>query len=69
MVSKKKIKNAKVHCELKLKNYLKSLTSIDNFSILGNDMNNYHLSLKESFLIFKLKPSLNVARVNSIIFV
>ena len=33
---------------------------IDNFSILGNSMNNYHLSLKESLLI--LKPSLNVAK-------
>ena len=50
---------------------LDHLTSIDNFSILGNAMNNYHLSPKESLLIFKLKPSLNAAskRVNSIIFV
>ena len=41
---------------------LDHLTSIDNFSILGNAMNNYHLSLKESLLIVKLKPSLNVAK-------
>ena len=34
----------------------------DNFSILGNAMNNYHLSLKESLLIFIQKPSLNVAK-------
>ena len=38
------------------------LASIDNFSMLGNAMNNYHLSLKESLLILKLKPSLNVAK-------
>ena len=30
---------------------LDHLASIDNFSILGNAMNNYHWSLKESFLI------------------
>ena len=30
---------------------LDHLASIDNFSILGNAMNNYHLSLKESLLI------------------
>ena len=40
------------------------LTSIDNFSILGNALNNYHLSLKESLLILKLKPSSNVAKVS-----
>ena len=33
---------------------LDNLANIDNFSILGNAMNNYHLSLKESFLILKL---------------
>ena len=38
------------------------LASIDNFSILGNAMNNYHLSPKESLLILKLKPSLNVTK-------
>ena len=41
---------------------LDHLPSIDNFSILGNPMNNYHLSLKEFLLILKLKPSLNVAK-------
>ena len=40
------------------------LASIDNFSILGNALNNYHLSLKESLLILKLKPSSNVAKVS-----
>ena len=38
------------------------LGSIDNFSILGNAMNNYHLSLKETLMIFKLKPSLNASK-------
>ena len=38
---------------------LDHLASIDKFSILGNAMNNYHASLKESLLILKLKPSLN----------
>ena len=40
---------------------LDNLASIDNFSILGNAVNNYLMSRKESPLIFKLKPSLNVA--------
>ena len=34
----------------------------DNFAILGNAISNYHLSLKESLLIFKLKPQLNIAK-------
>ena len=38
------------------------LASIDSFSKLINAMNNYHLSLKEYLLIFKLKSSLNVAK-------
>ena len=41
---------------------LDHLASIDNFFILGNTMNNYHLSLKGSLLIFKLKPSLHLAK-------
>ena len=41
---------------------LDHLASTDNFSILENAMSNYHLSLRESLLIFKLKPSLNVAK-------
>ena len=41
---------------------LDHLASIDSFSILGNAMNNYHLSRKESLLIFKLKPLLDVAK-------
>ena len=44
--------------------------SINNFYMLGNAMNKYHFSRKESHLIFELKPSvLNVGRVNYIIFV
>ena len=35
---------------------------IENFFILGNVMNNYDLSLKESLLIFKLKPSFIVSK-------
>ena len=34
----------------------------DNFKIMGNSVNNYFLQLKESLLILKLKPSLNVAK-------
>ena len=41
---------------------LDHLDSIDNFSILGNAMKTYHPPLKESHSIFKLKPSLNVAK-------
>ena len=32
------------------------------FSLVGNAANKYHLKLKESFLILKLKPSLNKAK-------
>ena len=31
-------------------------------SLVGNTANKYHLKLKESFLILKIKPSLNVAK-------
>ena len=34
----------------------------DNFKIMGNSVNIYFLQLKESLLILKLKPSLNVAK-------
>ena len=34
----------------------------DNFKIMGNSVNNFFLQLKESLLILKLKPSLNVAK-------
>ena len=32
------------------------------FSLVGNAANNYHLKLKESLLILKMKPSLNVSK-------
>ena len=32
------------------------------FSLIGNDTNNYHLKLKESFLILKFKSSLNISK-------
>ena len=32
------------------------------FSLVGNTANKYHLKLKETVLIFKMKPSLNVAK-------
>ena len=51
------------HCHI-----LDHLASIDKFSILGNAMNNYHLPLKESLLIFKLKPSLNVAKESILLY-
>ena len=35
-------------------------SSIDNFSIIGRASNDFHLRIKESLLIKKLKPSLNV---------
>ena len=38
------------------------MADLNNFTILGNAINNYHLSLKESLLILKLKPSLNIAK-------
>ena len=41
---------------------LDHLANIDKISVLGNAMNNYRLSLKESFLIFNLKPSLSLAK-------
>ena len=34
----------------------------DDFKIMGNSVNNYFLQLKESLLILKLKPWLNVAK-------
>ena len=34
----------------------------DNFKIMGNSVNIYFLQLKESFLILKLKPSLNIVK-------
>ena len=34
---------------------------LDNFQVLGNAVNNFHLKLKESLLILKMKPSLNIA--------
>ena len=38
------------------------IASLTDFSIVGNAVNNYHLLLKESLLILKLTPSLNVAK-------
>ena len=35
---------------------------ISCFSLVGNAANKYHLKLKESLLILKMKPSLNVAK-------
>ena len=32
------------------------------FSLIGNATNNYNLKLKESLVILKLKPSLNIAK-------
>ena len=32
------------------------------FSLVGNAANKYHLKLKESLLVLKMKPSLNVAK-------
>ena len=35
---------------------------LDNFQVLGNAVKNFHLQLKESLLILKMKPSLNIAK-------
>ena len=35
---------------------------LDNFQVLGNAVNNFHLQLKESLLILEMKPSLNIAK-------
>ena len=37
---------------------------MDNFEIAGTAVNDFHLKLKESFLILKMKPCLNVAQVS-----
>ena len=37
-------------------------TELSDFTIIGNASNNFHLKLKESLLIMKLKPSLNTAK-------
>ena len=37
-------------------------TDTSCFSLVGNAANKYHLKLKESLLILKMKPSLNVAK-------
>ena len=37
-------------------------TRYDNFQVLGNAVNNFHLQLKESLLILIKKPSLNIAK-------
>ena len=35
---------------------------LDNFQVLGNAVNNFHLQLKESLLIMKMKTFLNIAK-------
>ena len=35
---------------------------LDKFQVLGNAVNNFHLQLKESLLILKMKPSLNLPK-------
>ena len=36
--------------------------SLSCFSLVGNAASKFHLKLKESLLILKMKPSLNVAK-------
>ena len=40
----------------------------DNFKIMGNSVNNYFLQLKESLLILKLRPTLNVAKESMLLY-
>ena len=35
---------------------------MDNFKIIGTAVKDFHLKLKESLLIFKMKPCLNMAQ-------
>ena len=35
---------------------------MDDFEIVGTSANNFHLKLKESLLILKIKPCLNIAQ-------
>ena len=35
---------------------------MDNFEIVGITVNDFHLKLKESLLILKMKPCLNIAQ-------
>ena len=39
-----------------------SLANTSCFSLVGNTVTKYHLKLKDSPLILKLKPTLNVAK-------
>jgi len=45
------------HCQQQI-----HINNVDSFKVMGNSTNNYHLQLKESLLILKQKPSLNVAK-------
>ena len=45
------------HCYQRQRN-----SRLDNFQVLGNAVNNFHLQLKESLLIPKMKPSFNVVK-------
>ena len=40
----------------------KHCCSMDNFEIVGTAVNDFHLKLKESLLILKMKPCLNIAQ-------
>ena len=40
----------------------------DNFKTMGNSVNNYFLQLKESLLILKLRPTLNVAKESMLLY-
>ena len=39
---------------------------LDNFQVLGNPVNSFHLQLKESLLILKMKPSLKIAKESTV---
>ena len=45
------------HCHEK-----KHRCSVDNFKIIGTAVKDFHLKLKESLLILKMKPCLNMAQ-------
>ena len=51
-----------IHLKLFANHHQNHVNCTDNFKIMGNTVNNYFLQLKESLLILKLKPSLNVVK-------
>ena len=54
---KKDAAGIRKHCH-----QMKKKISVDNFEIVGTVLNNFHVMLKESLLILKVKPCLNIGQ-------